>query len=283
MKWQSQYPSAGPSSINQTYGGYSEAYDPLASIQFAENSQLFQTRYPYPVIGAFGRGWDDLQYMSDEFVTVAQQNTTANRRIIVSNQEDFFRDFEANYGSGLETHAAAYGNEWDALVASLAEVSARVKRATEKLRTADALAALVSVNNPNFMTPRIADRDRAMLDLGLYFEHDWTADGAISRTRRADWSRRVEGEITAYVDKLETDARAELGRQISRDGTAQRFFVFNPLSWTRTDFADLPLRANWRAKVFDVSTGAEVPSQLMRVGTSPISARRGGKCAVGRL
>ncbi len=270
MKWNSLYFNPVLGSSNKNFGGYSEAYDPLASIQFAETNTNFQTRYPYPVIGAFGRGWDDLQYTSDEFVTVAQQNSNANRRIIVSNQEDFFRDFEANYGNSLETYAAAYGNEWDVLIASMTEVSARVKRSTEKLRTADALSALVSLNNPSFMTSRIAERDKAMLNLGLYFEHDWTADGPIARNVRANWSRQVEREISDYVDKLNDDARTELSKQISRTGNEQRFFVFNPLSWTRTDYADIPFKQNRKVKIFDVSTGAQVPSQIMRFGNRKV-------------
>ena len=258
MKWNSQFVS------NQSFGGYAEAFDPMQSIIFAETNAGFQTKYPFPVIGAFGRGWDGLQYTSDEFVTIAQQNSNANRRIIVSNQEDFFRDFEANYGAGLETFAAAYGNEWDTLVASMAEVSARVKRSTEKLRSAEAMATLVSLNNPAFMTPRVAERDKAMIDMGLYFEHDWTADGPVSRTTRANWSKQVESEISGYVDKLGSDAAIALGQQISRTGTQSRFFVFNPLSWTRSDYADIPWRANWKVRVVDVSTGAEVPSQIIR-------------------
>ena len=260
MKWNSQFVS------NQSFGGYAEAFNPLQSITFAETNNTFQTKYPYPVIGAFGRGWDDLQYTSDEFVTIAQQNSNANRRIIVSNQEDFFRDFETNHGPGLETFAASYGNEWDALVASLAEVSAKVKRSTEKLRSAEAMATLVSLNDPTFMTSRVTARDQAMIDMGLYFEHDWTADGPVSRTTRANWSRQLEQEISGYVDKLGSDAATSLGQQISRTGTEKRFFVFNPLSWTRSDYADIPLRANWTVKVVDVSTGAEVPLQIIRAG-----------------
>lgn len=260
MKWNSQFNG------NQNFGGYSEAFSPLQSINFAETNSLFQARYPFPVIGAFGRGWDGLQYTSDEFVTVAQQNSNANRRIIVSNQVDFFRDFEMNHASGLETHAAAYGNEWDTLIASLAEVSSRIKRAAEKLRSAEAMATLVSENNPSFMASRIAERDQAMLNLGLYFEHDWTADGPIPRTTRANWSRQVERQVTAYVDKLYADAQIELGRQISRSGVEQRFFVFNPLSWVRTDFADIPIKLNRKVRVIDLSTGLEVPSQILRFG-----------------
>lgn len=260
MKWNSLFVG------NQHFGGYAEAFNPMSAITFAETNAAFQSRYPFPAIAAFGRGWDELEYASDEFVTVAQQNSNANRRIIVSNQEDFFRDFEKSFGDGLETHAAAYGNEWDVLTASLAEVSARVKRSTEKLRSAEAMATLVSLNQPSFMASRVAERDKAMLDLGLYFEHDWTADGAIPRATRANWNRQVEGEITAYVDKLHDDARFELAKQISRDGQFPRFYVFNPLNWARTDFADVPFRGNYKVRVIDVSTGQEVPSQVLRTG-----------------
>jgi alpha-mannosidase len=264
MKWNSQFVS------NQSFGGYAEAFNPMTSITFAETNSTFQAKYPHAAIGIFGRGWDGLQYTSDEFVTIAQQNTTPNRRIIVSNQEDFFRDFEQNFGSGLETFSAAYGNEWDALVASMAEVSARIKRSTEKLRAAEAMATLVTLNNPTFMDSRTAARDKAMLNLGLYFEHDWTADGPVSQTARANWSRQVEQEVTSYVDKLYEDARIELGKQVSRAGSQQRFFVFNPLSWARTDYADIPFKYNFKPRVTDVSTGLEAPSQVMHFGNQKI-------------
>ena len=264
MKWNSQFTNS------QGYGGYAEAYDPLSSIIYAETNSGFQARYPYPVIGAFGRGWDGLQYQSDEFVSVAQQNSNSNRRIIVSGQQDFFQDLENNYGSGLPTYSASFGNEWDALIASLAEVSSSVKRSTEKLRTAEAMATLVSRNDPSFLTTRIAERDKAMLDMGLYFEHDWTADGPVSQSTRAAWSRQVAQEISAYADRLLGDARTALGRQISRSGTYPRFFVFNPLSWTRTDIADLDMRVNRRIRVYDPTTGSEVPSQIVQNGNRRI-------------
>ncbi len=222
----------------------------------------------FPVIGVFGRdGDDDIQYTSDEIVNFAQQNSNANRRIIVSNQIDFFQDFEANHSAGLETFAASYGNEWDALIASMAEVSASVKRSTEKLRTAEAMATLVSLYDPSFMTSRIAARDQAMLNLGLYFEHDWTGDGPYPRAGRATWNRQVAQEISNYVDTLAADASAALAQRVSRSGANPRFFVFNPLSWTRTDYADIQLASNNEVHIFDVSTGVEVPSQIMPAGT----------------
>jgi len=264
MKWNSQF------NDRFGYGSYAEAPSPMEAITFAENDVPFKAKYPWAIIGAFGTGEDNLQYMSDEYVTTARQNGNADRRIIVSNQEDFFRDFEHSYGTGLETFAASYGNEWDVLVASMAEVSARIKRSTEKLRAAESMATLLSLNEPSFMASRTEARDKAMLDLGLYFEHDWTADGKVSRNARAAWSRVVEAEVTSYVDKLYTDAKAALATQISREGQEQRFFVFNPLSWARTDFADVPLRLNRKVKVVDLTTGREVPSQVIRSGNGLI-------------
>ncbi|MEP6945338.1 MAG: glycoside hydrolase [Acidobacteriota bacterium] len=264
MKWQTQFTN------NKMYGGYSEAFDAVASINFAETNSTFLAKYPFPVVGAFGRGWDDQEYLSDEFVSIAQQNSNPNRRVIVSDQIDFFQDFEANHGAGLETFSASFGNEWDVLVASMAEVSAKVKRATEKLRAAEAMATLVSLNQPSFMNSRIAQRDRAMLDMGLYFEHDWTADGPVSRTRRGAWNRQVQEEITAYVDKLYDDAQIELAKQISRSGTNERVAIFNPLSWTRTDFADVAVKLNRKVHAVDLSTGVEVPSQIIRTGNRQV-------------
>lgn len=261
MKWNSAFGN------NRTLGGYAEAFEPLSAITFAETDSSFQTRYPFSTIGIFGRGHDDLQYTSDEFVTLAQQNSNANRRIIVSNTEDFFADFEARYGAGLETHAAAYGNEWDTYIASLAEVSARVKRSTEKLRAAEAMATLVSLEQPSFMASRIAARDKAMINLGLYYEHDWTADGPVPRMTRANWSRQVESEIAAYVDNLYEAARTALGRQIIGRSGSRRFYVFNPLSFARTDFADITVEMpSPKTQVVDVSSGSEVPSQIIRIG-----------------
>ncbi len=131
-------------------------------------------------------------------MTVAQAKTNANRQVIVSNEQDFFEDFEASYGTSLPSLSCTFGNEWELYVASLAEASARVKRAVEKLRGAEALATLVSLKQPAFMTGREAARDLAFLDLGLYWEHCWTADGpGVTNDQRLAWQRKLVSEIEA--------------------------------------------------------------------------------------
>ncbi|MBP6057094.1 MAG: hypothetical protein KA524_01490 [Nitrosomonas sp.] len=260
MKWHSLFTNM------DSVGGYAEGRNPTAAINFVDTDATFKSRHPFPVIGIFGKGEDDLMTIDNVFITAAKQSTTANRQVIVSNQLDFFQDFEANHGADIETFAASYGNEWELYSASMSEVSARVKRTLEKLRSADALATLVSLKNPAFMNSRIAARDKAMLNFGLYYEHNWTADGPVSRTARANWQRKIAGEITAYVDTLHNDAKNQLGTLIARSGANPRFYIFNSLSWARTDYADFPVSNKNLIHVVDVTTGQQVPSQYVTVG-----------------
>ncbi|MXS79082.1 glycoside hydrolase, partial [Nitrosomonas sp. JL21] len=246
-------------------GSYAEGRDAYAAVDFIDNDAKFKSLYPFPVIGVFGKGEDDLLTTDNVFVTTAKDLTTSKRKIVVSNQLDFFKDFETHHGADLETFAASYGNEWELYSASMSEVSARIKRAVEKLRSADAMATLVALQDPTFMDSRSEARNKAMLNFGLYYEHNWTADGQVARGARAEWQRKIEGEITSYVDTLYDDASNQLGGMIAKKGVNPRFYVFNSLSWARTDYADFPIATENAVHVVDISIGEEVPSQYVTV------------------
>ena len=258
MKWYSM--PAG----NDSLGGYAEARYPASAVVQAD-ALCLSSGYPYNIAGVFGKGWDDLKTLTDEFITVAKNKTTANRKVIVSNELDFFQDFEATYGDNLPSLSCSFGNEWELYVASMAEVSARAKRALEKLRSAESLATIASLVNPNFMSGRTAARDLAWMNLGLYWEHDWMAGGLISRTTRANWQRRLVTEIETYTDTLYNDAVTALGGLIAKSGSNSRFYAFNPLSWIRTDYAEFPFNETSAVHVVDLSTGSETPSQIVTV------------------
>ncbi len=285
MKWNSLLTN------NQSLGGYAEARDPFGVVDLVDSDPRFQRRWPYPVIGAFGKGWDDAKTLTDEFIRAAQSKTTGERQVIVSSEEDFFRDFEATCGAKIPELSASFGNEWDLYSASLAEVTARVRRAVEKLRNAEAMATLVSLYRPDFGRDRAAARDQAWMNLGLYWEHDWTADGKIiSRETRAAWQRRLAEQIEAYVYALHADATQALGAMIhspvrsvpvrayqeTPDGVTTnagsgapdsrvRFFAFNSLGWRRTDMADLPWSDAEPVHVIDLSSGIQALSQRVTI------------------
>ena len=103
MKWNSMLNG------NQSIGGYAEARDPGRIIDYVDSDPQFRSRYPYPVIGAFGKGWDDLKTLTREFVDTAKNKSNATRRVIVSNEKDFFEDFESSYGANLPSAAVSFG------------------------------------------------------------------------------------------------------------------------------------------------------------------------------
>ena len=263
MKWYSYDRNKKPS-----LGGYAE-FRQIDTTLRACAAKFNTPAYPYGIIGAFGRGWDDLETLDDQIPRLAQTHTTPTRQLIVSNESDFFRDFEKTYGARLPTETVAYGNEWDLYSASMSEVSAQVRRAVEKLRTAEAMATVVSAANQGFARDLDSLRQTAWTALGLYWEHDWTADGPVKRPVRAAWQRKIAGQITAYVDSLHTRAGKALGTLVKGDRAELRFYVFNPLSWSRTDVCDYPDADQASVRVVDVATNREVPCQRVTVDGKP--------------
>jgi alpha-mannosidase len=265
MKWFSLRGVHG----NEDLGGYAEArYPDTAFDEVTANavSNGFAARHPFDTIGVFGQGWDDVSTTNLKIQEACKAKGSASNECIVSNMTDFFTEFGARYGASLPTVRASFGNEWDLAAASMAEVSARVKRSIEKLRSAEALATLVALKNPSFLNGRAAARDLAFLNFGLYFEHDFENGGPrVSGSQRIAWQRRVATEIENYTNTLLTDATTALGTMIQKSGSNQRFFIFNPLSWVRTDIADIPYTGSPSVHVVDLSNGAEVPAQVVNV------------------
>ena len=279
MKWHSL-----ASSGNKSIGGYAEAFNPAAAVEFLDSDAAFLKRYrapgaaqPYAVRGAFGYGWDALGRKTgepyalapnrypetDHFHEVAQAKSNAKRQVIVSNEADFFQDFETEYGDELPSQTVTHGNEWDLYSASMAETSARVRRAVEQLRAAEAMATMVSLHDPDFMRGRDAARDDAFTGLGVFWEHNWTADGPVPRTVRAAWQNKVAAQIEGYVRQLHDDAAERLSSLIATHSDRKRFFVFNPLGWIRTDAADFAYTGEEDIHVHDLAAGADVPHQFI--------------------
>lgn len=248
-------------------GNYLEGRDLSKAIEHVETDAAFKSAYPYEVIGIFGKGGDDLETLTGEYVSVAKSKSTAGRKVIVSNMTDYFEDVEKTYGKSLPEFSGSFGNEWDVYSASISEISARVRRAVEKLRAAEAMASLVTMRWPEFVQGRQQARDQAWMNLGLFWEHDWTADGPVSRQDRTDWGRRIAAQVETYVDTLHADAAYALGGMIQSTGADRRFYVFNPLGWKRSSVADLRFESTEPVHVVDLTTGQEVPSQLVLLPT----------------
>ena len=251
---------------NKLLGGYSEAYHIDKAIQECKDLMDDNPKYPYRMAAAFGKGGDDFMSLTNKFIVEAKEKSDSSHQIIVSNEVDFLAEFAKQYGENLPSETVSYGTEWGNSVASLAEVSATVKRSMEKLRSAEAMFSLVALKEPNFGKNLKELRETAWLASGLYFEHDWTADGkTISRSERASWQRKIAKQLKAYVDTLYALSFSHLEQKIARPKTKnQCFFVFNPLGWERNDVATFPYKGKHEdITILDRRTKKKVPHQLL--------------------
>jgi len=268
MKWY----NLGP---NNTYlGGYAEARGgqkpkvPAESIgtmlNYLDRMCGDETGgYPYNIAGAFGYGWDELAtYVSPDFITAAKKKTNSQIKVRISNEIDFFEEVERKY-KNLPREAVSYGNDWDTYCVSMNETTAKVRRATEKLRSAEALSSIIAAKKDSkFGNQLTAARELAWESYGMYWEHDWTADGPVSRKERADWQIKIQEQISSYVDTLFNQSVQTMGNYIKK-GANPRFFVFNSLNWVRNDVADFAYNGSKAIKVIDLSTGKETPFQFI--------------------
>jgi alpha-mannosidase len=56
---------------------------------------------------------------------------------------------------------------------------------------------------------------------------------------------------------------AKLGEMISAENSYESFFVFNPLSWKRSDYSDLPYQGPYNISITDPITQKEIPFQFL--------------------
>ncbi|MBP7142281.1 MAG: hypothetical protein KBA71_10270 [Opitutaceae bacterium] len=273
----------------QNSGGYAEAFDPVQSVKYLDSDPVFLSRYrargasvPYEVRGAFGFGEDALDRKTgqpytgpqrypypvvDHFHLVAERMSNSHRQVIVSNEQDFFEDFERTHGGTLETQAVTFGNEWDLNSTARPDLTARAKRAVERLRGAELLATLAGLHGSDPMQEHRAAREQANNALGLFWEHNWMVGGGfITRSQRAAWQELLANRIESYVDALQQAALQRVGRLIPKAGKFPRFFVLNPLGRRRTDAADFNYDGTADIHVRDLTTGRDVPHQIFERG-----------------
>jgi alpha-mannosidase len=243
-------------------GGYSEALEPRWAIEKLD-TMCFKPHYPYHIAGAFGKGWDNRINMTLDMPYAVKDMSTDKRQVFVSNEVDFFHDFENSYGKVLPTQTVSYGNEWDVLPSSLASAALRMRRVVEKMRTAEAMASIASAYEPETFKNLEILKEKSNLALSMYWLHGWTADGPIKRTVLADWGKEKVSEVENYVDVLYNQSLHWLGTHIKSD-TRKRVLVFNALNWERNDVVDLAYDGPQNISVISESSKKVVPFQFIQ-------------------
>ena len=256
MKWYSNY------GWNAELGGYAEMLEPTVAV-IQMDTLCDSKRYPYRVAGAFGRGWDNMVNYAYDMAWGLNHRTRPGTKLFLSNELDFFKDFEQTYGKTLPSETAAFGNEWDLLPASMMSVMGEIRRKMEQLRSAEAMAAVVANQNPAAFENLKQQKEDFMYALSVISAHGWTIDGPITKAEFAAWARQQRDKVVLYVDNLQAQAARLMAEKISTRNGTKRFFAFNSLNWERTDVADFEYDGPADISVQDLSANRSVPFQFI--------------------
>jgi alpha-mannosidase len=247
---------------NSELGGYSELLEPTVAV-WQMDTLTNTKRYPYRIAGAFGKGWDNMVNYSFDMVWHLNHRTKPGTKLFISNELDFFKDFEDTYGKNLPSETIAYGNEWDILPASMVNVTAGIRRSMEKLRSAEALASFEYLQNSNFMAAFKPKKDAFLYGLSVISAHGWTLDGPVTRDQFKPWARLQQKNVESYVDTLYEASLHALAKHVPKSIEGERFLVFNPLSWERDDIVEIEWTDNQYINVKDTETGKTLEFQFL--------------------
>ena len=262
-----------------SWGGYTEARRIVTggtpdSAEIQRALTYFSGRAPsIPIIGLFGMGGDDFAWpTNNQLITpedAAHSWNTAHPggdQVIVSNEIDYFQDLESNYASSLGTIRGGWGTDWELWSQTLSERTAKTKRAFEQLHGAEALAALVHrFDGGTLWSTSQSSLATALIGYWKYIEHAWsnppdmTTYLATKGTQATTWANAV-----STVESNSGSALAGYFNTPNED----RFVVFNPLAFQRTDYADVPIGGAGPYVVTDVTTNTEVPNQVVTISGS---------------
>ena len=250
------------------WGSYAEARKNLSAPRVEEAIERTRRRQPgIPLTGLFGAGQDQVEYRTTAFTDLAREWNGTHRggdRVVVSNGIDFFEVLE-EHADRLPVLRGGWGNDWDLWPATLSRRTAQMRRAIERLRTAEALSAIAHWRDETFWPPIQERLEAAFIDYFKYFEHSWGRvtdalfEALIENKKR--WARSFDDAVS----EAEASAASRVAGLFATPDE-DRVVVFNPLGFARTDFADVPVPDAGPHVVRDVATGEEAPSQTVSLG-----------------
>src|SRR5262245_15732761 len=167
---------------------------------------------------------------------------------------DYFLDLE-NFRNSLGTVRGGWGNDWDAWPVKMASETAKVKRAVEKLRAAEALAVLAQWGSGSFWTAHQPAEEAGLVSTFKFFEHTW-ADGGAGLASVVTDKQMWASDLAGAVDGLYADASARVASFFATPAGEDRVAVFNPLDFGRTDVVDLPVPGPGPYTVTDLAAAA---------------------------
>jgi len=186
----------------------------------------------------------------------------------------FFEYVEKNYADKLPTHQQAWLDWWSDGAGSSSRETAEVRKTQNLKQVDEALFAMVALKGGE-LNPSLQSEINHVAENAIFFdEHTFGADESISHPYSENTARQwlQKGAYAWEAVKMQTLIHEEaLARYqpFLKKADFPVIHVINSLGWRRSgnvklfvDFEVLPILK--KVRIFDLSTGAEVPAQLVK-------------------
>jgi len=187
-------------------------------------------------------------------------------RLVIATCSEMMREFERRYGNKLPEVAGDFTPYWEDGAASSARETGLVRRAADRLSSAETLWAML---RPGDYPDELFYQ--AWRNVVLYDEHTWGAHNSItepdSEFAKSQWQIKQSFALEADRQSRELLARSLEGL-VSEQGieAADRFvMVLNPTGWVRSDLVTLEAQVGSLMSIQD-GQGAAVPWQRLSDG-----------------
>jgi alpha-mannosidase len=233
-------------------------------------------KYPFDAIALVGC-YGDLSPHSRELGAKKVATVTAYNaqeweypKLINASHKQFWEDVETQVAARevqVPVYRGDYGAAWEVWPASLARDFAAWRRAQERARSADAVAALTTAILSH-LDREWHDAHRQRLaegwtNLTYLADHAWNGANDANRALNASLRRQWQTTANQAFDEVVTGGLKALSRYIST-GEEDRVMVFNSLGWRRTGLVEAT-DIQPDSGVVDLTTGESMPTQAVEV------------------
>ncbi|MGB9687970.1 polysaccharide lyase family protein [Thermogutta sp.] len=187
-------------------------------------------------------------------------------RLVIATCSEMMREFERRYGDNLPECTGDFTPYWEDGAASSARETGLVRRAADRLSSAETLWAMLQPDNyPDELFYQ------AWRNVVLYDEHTWGAYNSItepdSEFAKSQW--QIKQSFALEADRQSRDLLTQsLKGLVSQERTeaADRYvMVLNPTGWVRSDLVTLEAQVGSVSSIQD-DAGAAVPWQKLSDG-----------------
>ncbi len=234
-------------------------------------------RYPFNAISLLGCYGDLIPYepgkMQSRDLPLLKAATIAGYndreweypRLVNASHKQYWDSIEEQIASRkikLEVSRGDYGTGWEAWPDCLAAVAANWRRCQERAGTADKLAAVLSLLDPDWYAQSRQDLKEGWYNLCMLADHAW--NGANDTNRIVNTALRKEwvGAAAGCFDHVIEGGLAKLGELIPSEGHTRRMAVFNGLAWERDGIVMLE-NPGAEVEVTDVASGKTASAQAV--------------------